>query len=180
MTEVENNSFTITDDEAALYDRQIRLWGAEAQKKLREAKILVAGVNGVGSELIKNIVLAGIKSLTVLDDEIVTDYDNTANLFTSRQLGKNRAEASFPNIASLNPMVQVNYEIGNIADKNEEFFKQFDVVCLSGQGKDTMIQINNLCHQLNIKFYAICDWGLFGFGFVDLVDHSYLIEYVLI
>jgi len=24
---------TITEDEAALYDRQIRLWGVEAQKK---------------------------------------------------------------------------------------------------------------------------------------------------
>ena len=30
---VENKSKNITEDEAALYDRQIRLWGLDAQKR---------------------------------------------------------------------------------------------------------------------------------------------------
>jgi len=30
---IEYEMKTITEDEAALYDRQIRLWGVEAQKK---------------------------------------------------------------------------------------------------------------------------------------------------
>jgi hypothetical protein len=31
----------ITDDEAALYDRQIRLWGVDAQRSLRAANVFV-------------------------------------------------------------------------------------------------------------------------------------------
>ncbi|KAG8753733.1 hypothetical protein FRC14_005770 [Serendipita sp. 396] len=34
-------STAITEDEAALYDRQIRLWGLEAQQKMRNATVLV-------------------------------------------------------------------------------------------------------------------------------------------
>lgn len=31
--DVKNDNKTFTDDEAALYDRQIRLWGVDAQKR---------------------------------------------------------------------------------------------------------------------------------------------------
>jgi len=33
VTMVEQDSSTLTEDEAALYDRQIRLWGLDAQKR---------------------------------------------------------------------------------------------------------------------------------------------------
>jgi len=46
-------SATITEAEAQLYDRQIRLWGLDAQKRLRSAKILVAGMRGLGNEVAK-------------------------------------------------------------------------------------------------------------------------------
>ncbi len=40
-------------------DRQIRLWGKTAQKRMGEAKILVFGLRGLSVEICKNIVLAG-------------------------------------------------------------------------------------------------------------------------
>ena len=73
----------LTADEAEQYDRQIRLWGLEAQKRrvistsdvihyelccrLRKSTVLVVGAKGLGAELCKNVVLAGVKSLTLLD-----------------------------------------------------------------------------------------------------------------
>lgn len=38
----------ITAEEAKLYDRQIRLWGVDAQKNLRSANVLVIGLSGTG------------------------------------------------------------------------------------------------------------------------------------
>jgi hypothetical protein len=46
--------------EAELYDRQIRLWGATAQKRLQSSSILVFGMNALGAEIAKNAVLAGV------------------------------------------------------------------------------------------------------------------------
>lgn len=68
MVEVEVN---ITEDEAALYDRQIRLWGLDAQKRLRGAAVLLIGLGGVGAEIAKNVILSGVKSITFLDDSEV-------------------------------------------------------------------------------------------------------------
>jgi len=46
--------------ESDVYDRQIRLWGAEAQSKMSNAKVLYINTSGISSEILKNLVLAGI------------------------------------------------------------------------------------------------------------------------
>ena len=37
---IEQNGAVITEDEAALYDRQIRLWGLDAQKRLEISNVI--------------------------------------------------------------------------------------------------------------------------------------------
>ena len=37
-------SASITEQEAELYDRQIRLWGLDAQKRLRAARLCILGM----------------------------------------------------------------------------------------------------------------------------------------
>lgn len=65
----------ISEEEAALYDRQIRLWGLEAQSRLKKAKLLLIGLSPVAGEIIKNIVLCGIDTLTICDDRVVNQDD---------------------------------------------------------------------------------------------------------
>ena len=42
---------TVSNEEAELYDRQIRLWGLEAQSRVRDAKVLIVGLRGVHTEV---------------------------------------------------------------------------------------------------------------------------------
>lgn len=49
----------LSREEADRYDRQIRVWGAEAQGRIRDSVVFVAGLSGLHPEVIKNIVLAG-------------------------------------------------------------------------------------------------------------------------
>jgi ubiquitin-like 1-activating enzyme E1 A len=65
----------LSADELALYDRQIRLWGAQAQERIRNAHILLVSLRALGTEIAKNLTLAGISSLTIVDDEPVTEED---------------------------------------------------------------------------------------------------------
>ncbi|CAK9183537.1 unnamed protein product [Ilex paraguariensis] len=58
----------LTEQETALYDRQIRVWGVDAQRRLSKSHILVSGLRGTVVEFCKNIVLAGVGSLTLNDD----------------------------------------------------------------------------------------------------------------
>ena len=54
------------------YDRQIRLWGANGQKKLAEARVALLGCSGAGIEALKNLVLPGVAQIDVWDARTVT------------------------------------------------------------------------------------------------------------
>ncbi|XP_076358943.1 SUMO1 activating enzyme subunit 1 [Tachypleus tridentatus] len=174
------NEFTA--EEAALYDRQIRLWGLDAQKRLRAAKVLIAGLGGLGAEVTKNLVLAGIHSVTLLDHNNVSERDYTSQFLLSREdIGKNRAESSLSHTQQLNPRVDVAIDKDNIQDKGEEFFKMFDVVCLTGYySLDVLFFINNTCRKHNIKFYCGGVWGFFGYVFTDLGKQHMFVEEILV
>jgi ubiquitin-like 1-activating enzyme E1 A len=89
------NGEAMTADEIALYDRQIRLWGVAAQESLRKANILLVSIKALANEIAKNLVLAGINSLTVIDHELVTEDDLGAQFFVSKEdIGKNVREAA--------------------------------------------------------------------------------------
>ena len=80
----------LSADEIALYDRQLRLWGIEAQNRMRKANILLITMKALGNEVAKNLVLAGIGSLTVLDPDVVTQSDVATQFFvTEEDIGKN-------------------------------------------------------------------------------------------
>lgn len=80
------------------YDRQLRLWGAMGQKRLMESKILLIGADSVGTEALKNLVLPGIGSFTILDDFVINYNDLGNNFFADENsLGKPRAEVQQTN-----------------------------------------------------------------------------------
>uniref|UniRef100_A0A336K9T0 SUMO-activating enzyme subunit 1 n=1 Tax=Culicoides sonorensis TaxID=179676 RepID=A0A336K9T0_CULSO len=167
----------LTEQEAELYDRQIRLWGLESQKRLRSARILIAGLNGAGAEVAKNIILSGVKSVTLLDDKLVTELDFCSQFFVPQNaLGKNRAEASEKRAQALNPMVEVKVDIGNFANMSDEYFKDFDVVCISEGKIEDLVRVDNICRAANVKFFAFDLWGMFGYSFADLKEHEFAIE----
>lgn len=86
----------ITEEEAELYDRQIRLWGIESQNRLKQSKVLLLGMNALAAEIAKNIVLAGISSLTIIDGQQVTNDDLENNFLIPRgSVGLNVSSSSF-------------------------------------------------------------------------------------
>ncbi|KAI8094017.1 hypothetical protein BDF21DRAFT_448309 [Thamnidium elegans] len=167
----------ITKDEAAIYDRQIRLWGLDAQQRIGKADILIAGVRGLSDEVCKNLALAGVASITLLDHEKVTEEDLGAQFFlTEKNIGQNKAEASAPSIQNLNPRVKVVVDQQNINEKSDEFFESFAVVCLIHSNYSVMDRVDKLRRKVNKPFYASDAFGWFGYIFCDLMEHSYIHE----
>ncbi|KZW03241.1 hypothetical protein EXIGLDRAFT_712313 [Exidia glandulosa HHB12029] len=170
---------TSTGHEAALYDRQIRLWGLEAQQRMRNAAIMIIRLNGVATEVIKNIVLAGIGRLVVVDPAVVRPEDLGASFFYRDQdVGSKRVEAAKPHIESLNPLVAVDV----VSDPNalsddavlESLINSVDLVILTDSDHQTALRVNACTRRLNKPFYAGGSYGLMGYVFVDLVSHEYV------
>ncbi|XP_043655427.1 SUMO-activating enzyme subunit 1 [Drosophila teissieri] len=165
----------LTEAENELYDRQIRLWGLESQKRLRTAKILIAGLCGLGAEITKNIILSGVNSVKLLDDKNVTEEDFCSQFLAPREsLSTNRAEASLARARALNPMVDISADREPLQEKASEFFSQFDVVVVNGATNEELLRIDTICRDLGVKFIATDVWGTFGFYFASLQKHSYV------
>ena len=54
--------------------------------RIRTANILLVGLRALGNEIAKNLVLAGVGSLTINDDQLVADDDLGAQFFLSEEL----------------------------------------------------------------------------------------------
>jgi amyloid beta precursor protein binding protein 1 len=48
------------------YDRQLRLWGKEGQMRLASTNLLMLGAGPTATETLKNLVLPGLGSFTVV------------------------------------------------------------------------------------------------------------------
>jgi len=169
----------LTDDEAALYDRQLRLWGVEAQKRLISSKILVIGMAGLGAEICKNIILGGVKSVTLMDDALATEHDVLTQFFLPKDaVGKNRAESSVANAQKLNPMVSVMTETSAIVDKPDSFYQDFSVIVTIGCDRNQVLRLNRLARLNGIPFFAADVYGFSSFMFSDLGEHEYKKEVI--
>jgi ubiquitin-like 1-activating enzyme E1 A len=174
---VEQTNVEISEQEAQLYDRQIRLWGLDAQKRLRNAKVCLLGMRGLGCEVAKNLVLSGIHSFKMVDNSVVTEEDATSQFLAPRdKIGENRAEASLERLQQLNPMVEVTTDKAATTEKDTDFFKQFDIVIATNCPKDELVRINTICRAEKVKFYAGDIMGFYGYSFMDLIEHEYVEE----
>lgn len=175
MVEIHSNE--LTDAEAEQYDRQIRLWGLDSQKRLRASRVLIIGLKGLGAEVAKNITLAGVKSVTLLDEGFVSKEDICSQFLVPRdQLGKNRAEASLARTQNLNPMVKVTANTTPVADHPDEYFHDFEAICATKCPTDQLLRLDQICREKGIKFFCGDVFGFFGFMFADLQTHEFAEE----
>ncbi|CAM9857878.1 unnamed protein product [Pylaiella littoralis] len=164
----------MNEDASEQYDRQIRLWGVEAQQRMSGSRVLFAGINGVTAEGCKNLLLAGV-SATLQDEAVAQPSDVGANfLLDGQDVGKNRAEASAGRAKELNRLASVSSETRSLGDLPDDFFQAFRVVVLSGVAPAQRRRVSTLCRKFGAAFYIVETFGYDGFLFCDLgPKHTY-------
>lgn len=169
----------LSDREAQIYDRQIRLWGVESQQRISKSSVLIYGVNGLAAEIAKNIVLAGVGSVHLMDNQTV-DYPllGTNFLIHENHLNHNRALASLQNLQELNPLVKVSAEEASIEEKlsNDAFWSRFSIVFLCNVKLSEQIKVNDICRSRNILFFGAETFGLLATMFQDAISFDYHVK----
>lgn len=85
----------VANDKSKRYDRGIRVWGAHGQEALEAARVCLLNAGPTGTEALKNLVLGGIHSFTVVDGAKVTPADLGNNfLLTADGLASSRAQVA--------------------------------------------------------------------------------------
>jgi ubiquitin-like 1-activating enzyme E1 A len=127
--------------------------------RMRNARILVVGLKGTATEAIKNIVLAGVGKVIVVDGENVSESDLGAGFFfRDEDVGKKvryspfslkfvliirkRVDAAKARIQSLNPLVKVETIAQWGVLENEsltEMVQAVDLVCVTDWSQTNLV-----------------------------------------
>jgi ubiquitin-activating enzyme E1 len=105
------------DHEAERIDRQKAAFGGDTVARIKDLNVLIVGCGGVGAETAKNIILSNVGSVTLYDPEIVHIRDLGSNFYLRQvDVGVPRAQASLPNLKTLNPYCKVDLT-SNLSDE---------------------------------------------------------------
>eukprot|EP00002_Diphylleia_rotans_P040042 TRINITY_DN9404_c0_g3_i2.p1 TRINITY_DN9404_c0_g3~~TRINITY_DN9404_c0_g3_i2.p1 ORF type:complete len:942 (-),score=201.60 TRINITY_DN9404_c0_g3_i2:180-3005(-) len=155
----------VSELDTQLLSRAIPVYGLEALKKISGSNILIIRIGGLGVEIAKNVMLAGLKSVTIWDDRNVEIADLGSQFYlTEEDIGKNRAEACYGRLAELNSAVRL---VTSNRPLTDEYLATFHVVVLLDGSEEELRHIGQVCHERKIAFIAGDIKGVFGYAFVD-------------
>ncbi|XP_071751291.2 ubiquitin-like modifier-activating enzyme 1 [Centroberyx gerrardi] len=155
----------IGEIDEGFYSRQLYVLGHEAMRRMGTASVLIAGMRGLGVEIAKNVILSGVKSVTIQDEGLALWTDLCSQFFLSEShLGQNRATSSLAQLSALNPHVRVSVHTGPV---DENLLLQFQVVVLTDSSLDDQKCFGDYCHLHGIKLIVADTKGLCGQLFCD-------------
>ncbi|CAH2048911.1 unnamed protein product, partial [Iphiclides podalirius] len=161
-----NNGARVEDEiDESLYSRQLYVLGHDAMRRMASSDVLISGLGGLGVEVAKNVILGGVKSVTLHDDRNCTIADLSSQFYLSEStIGQNRAVASCEQLAELNHYVPTTAYTGPLT---EEFLKKFRVVVLTQASWAEQQRVAAITHANNIALVIADTRGLFSQVFCD-------------
>jgi len=155
----------LTPEELERYDRQLRVWGVEAQERLKRSTALVVGVGGLGSPVAMYLAAAGVGRLVLVDPEVVELSNlNRQVLHWTTDLGRAKVESAAEKLRRLNPHVEVvavRRRIESLEDA-VQLVGEADVVVDCLDNWRTRFLINEACVRLGKPLVHAAVRGLYG------------------
>uniref|UniRef100_A0A452QQB3 NEDD8-activating enzyme E1 regulatory subunit n=1 Tax=Ursus americanus TaxID=9643 RepID=A0A452QQB3_URSAM len=157
------------------YDRQLRLWGDHGQEALESAHVCLINATATGTEILKNLVLPGIGSFTIIDGNQVSGEDAGNNFFLQRSsIGKNRAQAAMEFLQELNNDVSgsfVEESPENLLDNDPSFFCRFTIVVATQLPESTLLRLADVLWNSQIPLLICRTYGLVGYMRIIIKEH---------
>jgi len=146
----------LTDEELETYSRQIVLAdiGYDGQLKLKNARVCLVGVGGLGSPVALKLVGMGIGFLRVVDRDIVSRSDlHRQYLYDVDSIGMPKVEVLFQKLSRLNPDVTLDPVPESLNSINaEELLTGMDVIIDGLDRPEPRYIVNRTCNKLKIPY----------------------------
>eukprot|EP01062_Namystynia_karyoxenos_P037498 TRINITY_DN27298_c0_g1_i1.p1 TRINITY_DN27298_c0_g1~~TRINITY_DN27298_c0_g1_i1.p1 ORF type:complete len:324 (+),score=102.44 TRINITY_DN27298_c0_g1_i1:85-1056(+) len=154
----------LTMEEQTRYDRQVRLWGVDAQLRMMRSRVLVITVHGLGTEVTKNLVLGGVGEVVICDGAVLTEEDMGSCFLAGARVGQTRAEAALAEFRAMNGLVKLS---AVAAAPSAVPVQGYDVVIATDLGRDEALALNTRCREHGVPFISCCAFGLLALSFSD-------------
>jgi ubiquitin-activating enzyme E1 len=151
------------------FSRQIGAVGTKTMEKLMDLNILVLGAESAGQECIKCISLLGIRSLVVVDKDVLTNKRKQNLYYVSKDcktLGENAVKFS----KELNSSIIA--ESWNQINFNNIIKNKINAIIITKISNHNIFNIDAWCHKNKVKLIIGINYELEGYIFSNFIDHT--------
>ena len=131
------------------YNRQIILpeLGEKGQQRLQQAKVLIVGVGGLGSPVALYLTGAGVGTIGLIDDDVVSVSNLQRQvLYSEAEVGMPKAIQAKKRLEALNHDVQINAYPTRLTKENaDEIIRTYDIIIDGCDNFATRYLINDIC-----------------------------------
>ncbi len=156
LSEMDARKEELSDKEIEFYSRQIVLRdiGYDGQLKLKNAKVCLVGLGGLGCPISTQLTAMGVGHLRLIDRDIV-ELSNLQrqHLYGPKFIGYPKVEVAANRLKELNPYIDIEPLPVSLNMKNaEELLKGVDIVVDGLDSMSTRYAINRACIKLKIPY----------------------------
>lgn len=148
------------------YGRQIMIkgFGENGQRKLKQAKVLVAGAGGLGCPASLYLAAAGVGNLVIVDgDKVELSNLNRQVLYWSDDIGKDKSFSAAKKLKLLNPEIKVTARSEEITHENGGKLVRGCSAVVDGMDNwSTRYTLNEACVKEGVPFVHAGVYGLYG------------------
>jgi molybdopterin/thiamine biosynthesis adenylyltransferase/rhodanese-related sulfurtransferase/molybdopterin converting factor small subunit len=149
MRQAGKSNIALDHDEVRRYSRHLILpeVGLAGQTKLKNSRVLLIGVGGLGSPLALYLSAAGVGTLGLVDADVVDESNLQRQVIHgTSDVGRPKLDSAGDRIADINPHVNVEkHEMMLNSENALELFKQYDVVADGTDNFPTRYLVNDAC-----------------------------------
>ncbi len=143
----------LSEEDLSRFTRHLSLAdiGKEGQEKLKNARVLVIGAGGLGSPLLIYLAAAGIGTVGIVDDDIVSISNLQRQiLYTTTEVGLKKVEIASHKLSALYPEMNIQtFDLKVNAENAENLFKDYDVIADCTDNYKTRWLIGQVSAKLN-------------------------------
>ncbi|MGH6673944.1 MAG: HesA/MoeB/ThiF family protein [Xanthobacteraceae bacterium] len=140
----------LTADELERYARHIvlREVGGPGQAALHRARVLVIGAGGLGAPVLLYLAAAGLGTLAVVDDDVVTLSNLQRQVIhETPDVGRPKVESAAASIRGLNPHVAVEQHQTRLTSQNAlDLIKRYDIIADGSDNFATRYLVSDACY----------------------------------
>jgi adenylyltransferase/sulfurtransferase len=156
----------LTSQDLQRYSRQIMLEeiGFIGMEKLRNSKVCVVGVGGIGNPVVTQLNAMGIGKIRIVDRDVIEISNlHRQHLYTEQDIGKVKVEAAIEHLKRRNADVEIEaLPISVTPYTAENIVKGFDVVIDALDSIDARYALNDACIKQHIPLIYAGALGMLG------------------
>jgi molybdopterin/thiamine biosynthesis adenylyltransferase/rhodanese-related sulfurtransferase len=149
----------LTAAEIQRYSRHLLLpgLGADGQRRLKNAAVLVIGAGGLGSPVLMYLAAAGVGTIGIVDDDVVEESNLQRQVIHGQaDLGQDKVDSAARSITEINPQARVvRHRVRLDASNALELFGQYQLVLDGTDNFATRYLVDDACAILGLPLV----WG---------------------